>query len=173
MDLDGGTWYFEYVKKAFYRDLFNGVKFYQFKPEDVMTRAMLVTVLWRYAGQPEAKSADFTDVVQGMWYSQAVAWAAEQGIVNGVGNGKFDPNGVVTREQLATILYRYDYDATGTDTLPPFVDSDQISTYALRPMNWAISVGLINGVGGGRLAPKNTATRAQIATILARYLQNP
>ena len=84
---------------------------------------------------------------------------------------RFNPNGNITREQIATILYRYEGSPEAPETLPPFADNRDISAYALKPMNWAIDNGLINGIGGGKLAPRNTATRAQIATILTRYLQ--
>ena len=173
-DVVANSWYEDSVNFMVQKGLMNGVGNGRFNPSGNVTRAMLVTILYRAEGEPSVAGMKnpFVDVPK-TWYTNAVIWAADQGIVNGVSHDRFNPDGNITREQIATILYRYDYDATGTDTLPPFADSDQISTYALRPMNWAISVGLINGVGGGRLAPKNTATRAQIATILARYLQNP
>ena len=141
-----------------------------------MTRAMLVTVLWRYAEKPAAtQGSTFSDVAQGQWYTDAVAWAAENGIVNGVGDGKFDPEGTVTREQMAAILYRYaqykDCDVSDSASLQSFGDAGTVSSYAVPSMEWAVGAELINGMDGN-LKPKGTATRAQVATILMRFCEN-
>ncbi|MBR6826386.1 MAG: S-layer homology domain-containing protein [Oscillospiraceae bacterium] len=171
-DMEAGSWYEESVNFMVEQGLMNGVGNGRFNPKGNVTRAMLVTILYRAAGEPSVKalSNPFTDVPNGQWYSNAIIWAASEGIVTGVKPDRFNPNGNITREQIATILYRYEGSPVAEDTLPPFADNRQISAYALKPMNWAIAEGLINGVGGGFLAPTNTATRAQIATILARYL---
>lgn len=178
VDIPSDQWYYNGVKAMVLRGLFNGVSTHHFRPDHLMTRAMLVTVLWRYAGAPEAGSAAFTDVPDGQWYSQAVNWAAEQGVVSGIGKGKFDPDGNVTREQMATILYRYaklcGFDtALDANALSDFPDKDQASDYALEPLQWAVSNGIINGTKTGSktlLDPRGFATRAQLAVILARYI---
>lgn len=141
-----------------------------------MTRAMLVTVLWRMDGKPDtAGGSSFTDVPRGQWYTEAVAWAAENGVVNGVGGGKFEPDGNVTREQIATILYRYAACAAfrpagaRTSAVP---DGGAVSGW-LDALSWANAAGLIAGTREGGvdyLAPQQNATRAQVAVILMRYL---
>ena len=144
-----------------------------------MTRAMLVTVLWRYAGQPVEGSNSFTDVSSNVWYTQAVAWAAENGIVTGIGGGRFNPDGQITREQLAVILYRY-CKSIGIDTsdvadITTFPDANQVSGYAIEALSWAVKTGLVTGSAtGGKvyLEPRGNATRAQVATILMRFIQN-
>ena len=125
-----------------------------------MTRAMLVTVLWRYANAPKPGANPFTDVPNGKWYTDAVAWAAENGVVNGVGDGKFEPDGSVTREQMATILYP---------------DASRVSAYARAPMQWIVAEGVIGGSrenGQDWLNPQGNATRAEVATILMRFIEN-
>ena len=178
VDLSSDQWYYDGVKAMVTRGLFNGVSTYHFRPDSSMTRAMLVTVLWRYAGAPEAGKSAFMDVPDGLWYSEAISWAAEQGVVSGIGQGKFDPEGNVTREQMATILYRYakvcGFDtALDADVLSDFPDKDQVSGYALEPLQWAVSNGIITGTKTGRktlLDPRGFATRAQLAVILSRYI---
>ena len=144
-----------------------------------MTRAMLVTVLWRYAGRPEAGKNPFADVPAGQWYTEAVTWAAENGVVSGVGNGRFAPNGNITREQMASILFRY-AKLTGLDTskrgeLAGFPDEGQVSSWAREALSWAVGEGIISGTAeGGRtiLKPQGNATRAQVASILMRFIRN-
>jgi len=171
-DIQAGSWYEASVAFMVERGLMNGVGKGKFNPTGNVTRAMLVTILYRAAGSPSVAGMNnpFKDVPQS-WYTDAVIWAANKGVVNGVKPDRFNPDGYITREQIATILYRYEGSPDTAETLPPFADSRDISSYALKPMNWAIDKGLINGTGGGKLSPRNTATRAQIATILARYLQ--
>ena len=163
------------------RGLFNGMSKDTFAPNKTMTRAMLVTVLWRSAGSPESGSADFTDVPQGEWYSKAVSWAAEEKIVNGMGDGTFRPNNQITREQLATILFRYvkltEMDPPERAELTTFPDGERVQSYAVEAMQWAVGKGLINGVrdsstGQTLLRPEGSATRAQVATILMRFLSS-
>ncbi len=176
-DVIENDWYCDAVQFVVDRGLFNGVGPDQFAPHDVMTRAMLVTVLYRYSGDSVAWEPVFDDVSSGTWYSAAVTWAAQNGVVNGVGNGKFDPEGTITREQLATILYRY---ATkiGADTSARaelnFPDTDRLSSWAADGMQWAVAEGLIQGSGTGsdvKLLPDDGATRAQVATVLMRFIQ--
>ena len=178
VDIAQEQWYYDGVKAMVARGLFNGVSTHHFRPDQLMTRAMLVTVLWRYAGAPEAGKSTFTDVPDGLWYSEAVSWAAEQGVVSGIGQGKFDPDGNITREQMATILYRYaklcGFDtAFDADVLSDFPDQDQVSGYALEPLQWAVSNSIITGTKTGSktlLDPRGFATRAQLAVILSRYI---
>lgn len=178
VDLSSEQWYYDGVNAMVLRGLFNGVSTHHFRPDSSMTRAMLVTALWRYAGEPEAGKSTFTDVPDGLWYSKAVTWAAEQGVVSGIGQGKFDPDGNVTREQMATILYRYakvcgfDTEYSG-DALDAFPDRDQVSGYALEPLQWAVFNGIITGTKAGSktlLDPRGFASRAQLAVILSRYI---
>ncbi len=179
-DVPYGTWYYDSVEACAEMELFNGTSPAKFSPNKPMTRAMLVTVLWRLDGEKApTEKADFADVPSDSWFADAVAWASENGIVNGVGKGNFNPNGNVTREQMATILRRY-AESKGLDIskeadLSSYPDADQISDYATAAMAWANGTGLINGNkidGTIFLQPKGNATRAQVAAILIRYINN-
>lgn len=174
-DIHATDWYHEAVDFAVENGLFGGMSENTFEPNTAMTRAMLVTVLWRYAGEPAEGENAFTDVPDGQWYTDAVAWAAENNIVGGVGDNKFDPNGNITREQMATILYRYaggkDIDTSARADLSSFPDAGNVSGYALDAMKWAVAEGLVNG-SDGKLLPQGNATRAQVATILMRFIEN-
>lgn len=177
-DVDPSQWYHEGVDYALNNSLMNGTGDGKFEPDSPMTRAMLVTVLWRYAGAPEEGLSDFTDVKEDAWYAKAVAWAAKNGVVTGVGNGRFDPEGKITREQMAAILYRYSnslgLDAAGREPLGYFPDGGMVSTYAADALSWAVAEGLITGSRVGSktyLDPQGKATRAQVATILMRYIE--
>ncbi len=178
-DLEIGSWYTQGVEFAYERALFNGVSDNSFAPDASMTRAMLVTVLWRYAGKPVEGKNEFTDVPNKSWYTEAVAWAAHNGIVNGVGNNRFDPDGEITREQMAAILYRY-AGMIGIDTSAQaepgdFPDGGSVSGYAKKALRWAVAEGLIGGTKEGGityLRPQGNATRAQVATILMRFVNN-
>ncbi len=160
--------------------LFYGTSDATFSPDDAMTRAMLVTVLYRLEGQPKVSAKNpFSDVESDTWYTDAVIWAVENKIVNGIGGGKFDPDGKITREQMAAILYRYSTFKGLTLTEGKFAaeypDEKDISAYALDAMRWANAETLINGTGIGStvyLDPQGNATRAQVAAILMRYVQN-
>ncbi len=176
-DLPKDAWYYGSVQEAYYLRLFNGISETEFKPNQAMTRAMLVTVLWRAEGSPEGSPAQFSDVDSNAWYAEAVNWAAENQIVNGVGHGKFNPTGKITREQMAAILYRYSQmlglPSEAEDGVSTFVDGDQVSSWATDAMNWNIAYGMIGGVKDGDtlyLNPKGDATRAQVCAILVRYL---
>ena len=178
-DVSETAWYKNSVDYAVEHGLMNGTGTNTFEPESTMTRAMLVTVLWRYANAPKPGANPFTDVPNGKWYTDAVAWAAENGVVNGVGDGKFEPDGSVTREQMATILYRY-AQKTGIDTskhteLSAFPDASRVSAYARAPMQWIVAEGVIGGSrenGQDWLNPQGNATRAEVATILMRFIEN-
>ena len=152
----------------------NGISDTRFAPDGNMTRAMLVTVLYRLAGSPASGSGTaFTDVVPGSWYEKAVAWASENGIAKGVSDTRFAPNDLVTREQIAAMLYRYTgwkgYALAEGKDITVFADGDQAGSYAVEALRWAVAEGLIQGREGNRLAPTATATRAEVATILMRY----
>ena len=179
-DVKESDWFYEGVKFAAQNGLFDGTSPTTFDPDSNMTRAMLVTVLWRLDGKPAPKSMNsFKDVPGGQWYTEAVAWASENGVVDGVGNNLFDPDGNVTREQIAAIMYRYagkkGYDTTKRADLSKYPDAGQVSSYAKEALSWANAEGLINGTNNGKgdvLDPKGSATRAQVATILMRYAEN-
>jgi len=144
-----------------------------FAPDRPVTRAMLVTILWRLAGEPYGRVSPFEDVLPGSWYAQAVSWAYDKGIVTGVTATSFQPGAPVTREQLCAILCRYAA-LTGKNTaasasLDAFTDRTQVSAYAEASVRWALQAGLLTGVGDGRLAPRSGATRAQLAVLLQRF----
>lgn len=179
-DVPADSWYYGAVSFAYYYGLMNGVAETRFDPNGTMTRAMLVTVLCRLDGGSGSGSMPFTDVPKDAWFAESVIWATENGIVNGVGGGKFDPNGRVTREQIATILFRYaEYrglDVSARTELSRFADAGKVSAYAKNPMQWAAEVGIIGGRsanGGLYLAPQDSGTRAEVAAILMRFLTNP
>ena len=179
-DVKTSDWFYEGVKFANQQELFNGTAHDTFSPNDAMTRAMLVTVLWRLDGKTTpTKTSGFVDVPSKAYYTEAVAWAAENGIVNGTDATHFAPNDEVTREQIAAILFRY-AEKKGVDTtkradLNAFPDANKVSAYAKDALAWANAEGLVRGSnenGKDYLAPAASATRAQVATILARYAQN-
>ncbi len=173
-DVSNDAWYADAVDFALSNGLMNGMSATTFEPETQMSRAMLVTVLWRYAGSPVQGENTFTDVENGQWYTQAIAWAAHNGIVSGIGNNRFDPNGTMTREQLATVLFRYSaaigIDVSAKTTLDHFPDAALVSNWAEDAIIWAVAEGLING-SDGKLLPQGNATRAQVATILMRFIE--
>ena len=176
-DVSPNDWYAEAVNYAVSNGLFLGISETEFGPNVSMSRAMLVTVLHRMAGAPNAGTANFADVPADAWYTQAVAWAAANGIVQGVSDSRFAPNVPVTREQMATILYRYANHAGvagdgGSGSLDGFRDASAVSGYAVQAMGWAVDRGLISGVGDQRLSPGGSATRAQVAAILQRFAEN-
>ena len=170
-DVNTRAWYHESIDFAIRGKLMNGIASDRFDPEGSMTRAMLVTVLWRYAGSPREGTNRFTDVANGQWYTEAVAWAAENGVVNGVGNNRFDPEGKITREQMAAILYRYAKQPQTSGSLTSFPDASRVSGYATDAMRWTVEQKIIGG-SDGRLDPQGNATRAQVAAILMRFIQN-
>ena len=170
-DVEENVWYHDGIDFMVRNGYMNGVAADTFDVDGSLTRAQLVTILYRIAGEPETSAAiPFADVADGQWYTKAIVWAAENGIVKGVNETTFAPNDPITREQIAVILYRYAHEENTEDgKLTSFPDAKDISGYALEAMNWAVARGLING-SDGKLLPQDTATRAQIAVILARYL---
>lgn len=172
-DVAANAWYADAAQYVRDNGIMNGTSGTTFSPNSTMTRAMLATVLYRAAGSPAVnQAADFRDVSAGAYYSDAAAWASSNGIVTGYGNGLFGSNDPVTREQIATILWRYQGSPAPAGTAANFTDQSTISSYAVNAVAWARENGIINGMEGNRFAPKNNATRAQVATILRNYLQN-
>ena len=172
-DLTAGSWYYGGVRYALENGLMTGTSARTFAPDRPVTRAMLVTILWRLAGEPYGRVSPFEDVLPGSWYAQAVSWAYDKGIVTGVTATSFQPGAPVTREQLCAILCRYAA-LTGKNTaasasLDAFTDRAQVSAYAEASVRWALQAGLLTGVGDGRLAPRSGATRAQLAVLLQRF----
>ena len=152
--------------------LLQGISADTFAPGQPMTRAMLVTALWREAGSPVVNYAmDFDDVDEDQWYTEAVRWAASEGIVTGTGKG-FSPDAALTRESLAAILFRYAGGQADGDSLGSYADGAGVSAWAREAMNWAVAQGLITGKSGGRLDPGGTASRAEVSAILMRYVQS-
>ena len=175
-DVSTSDWFYDDVAFVYENGLFSGTDSRSFSPNASMTRAMLVTVLYRLEGEPTVTGrSSFTDVRSGTYYEKAVIWAAANGIVTGTDSTSFSPDAKVTREQLAAILYRYaQYRKLDTDAsakLNSFTDADSVSAYASEALGWAVSEGLINGASG-KLMPKGDATRAQVAAILHRFVKN-
>ena len=170
-----GLWAADAVDFAYHFGLVSGVEETKFAPNSPMTRAQLVTVLYRAAGSPEVTvTTNFEDLDVGAYYYNAVVWGNVMGVVNGTSDTTFSPNAYVTREQLATILYRY-ADTMGDNVavsgnLNAYTDKDKVGSYAVTPMTWAVEHGIITGTTGTTLSPKSTTTRAQVAVMLHRYL---
>ena len=179
-DVVAGTWYYGAAAYAYNNGLFAGMTPTTFAPNATMTRAMLVSVLWRLAGEPAPKAPNtFVDVPDGAWYTDAVTWAAENGVVSGIGGSRFDPSGFVTREQTAEILYNYahskGYDVSARADLTAFPDAGSVSSWAEEALSWANAAGLINGTvrdGQTILDPQGSASRAQVAMILMNYVEH-
>lgn len=174
-DVRSGAWYAQAVDFVSSHELFNGVSSAAFAPETDMSRAMLATVLWRMESEKDALSGlYFSDVTAGAWYTEGVAWASGAGIVLGNGDGTFAPDRSITREEMAAMLYRYadsiGLDVSGRADLSGYTDASGISGYARDAMAWAVSAGLIKGVGGNCLDPTGNASRAQVATVLQRII---
>ena len=172
-DVNLGSWYYEAINTALKEKWFSGVSDTEFQPDETMTRAMLVTVLYNLSESNSTKTrTNFADVDPNAWYAKAVAWAAENKIVEGY-DGLFHPNDPVTRQQMASILYRYDLWAGNVPSvhgnLTKFTDADSVAAWAKNAMIWATDAGLIRGAGDGTLMPNGNATRAQVAVILKNY----
>ena len=172
-DVSKRDWFYESVKYTAQNGLMNGVSKTRFAPDDTTTRAMIVTILYRLEGSPAASGSRFTDVPNGTWYTKAVSWASVRGIVEGYGGGKFGPDDLITREQMAAFLYRYaKYRGDNVSRLADlngYKDAGQIGSWAKTPMRWANKAGLITGRTATTLAPDGSATRAEVATILMRF----
>lgn len=174
-DVKSDDWFYDAVQFVYNSNLMTGTSDDTFSPNITVTRGMIVTVLHRMEGSPLAGSCDFEDVDSSSYYAEAVSWASDENIVNGFTDSKFGPDEPITREQTATILYRYanykDCDLTTNGDLSFFSDSGQVSSYAIDAMRWAVGVGLLSGVSNSMLEPDGNATRAQAATILMRFCE--
>ena len=173
-DVSTSDWFYDDVAFVYKNGLFSGTDSRSFSPNASMTRAMLVTVLYRIAGEPAVKgTAPFRDVEKNSWYTNAVIWAYQNNVTNGVSATEFAPEQNVTREQMVTFFARYaklaGVDTSATGSLSAFVDASSVSAYAVPAMTWAVSVGLINGVGENKLDPTGNSTRGQVATVIVRY----
>lgn len=175
-DVKSGNWFYDAVKYAYEQGLMTGTSATTFAPNGTMNRAMIVTVLYRLEKSPAVTGASkFTDVPAGQWYSDAVAWAAANKIVNGYDQTTFGPMNAVTREQMAAILFRYEQvkgleNVTLEENLNRFPDQNKISAYAIPALQWAVGQKIINGNADGTLDPTGTATRAQVAQIFTNLL---
>ena len=176
-DVAASAWYYDAVQYVYEQGMMNGTSASTFSPLMTTDRAMIVTILYRLEGEPAVTGTSaFSDVADGQWYTDAVIWAADNGIVTGYDTGAFGPSDTVTREQMAAILYRYasykGYDVTASADLSGYADQAQISAYALTAMQWANAEGLITGTSDSALTPGGSATRAEAATILMRFAQS-
>ena len=175
-DVSEKDWFYGDVMFVYENGLILGTSKTLFSPHGTATRGMMATILWRMEGSPVPKGKNsFTDVEDGKWYADAITWTAENGIFAGYGKDKFGPDDPITREQLAAIFYRYadykGYDLTVKGNLDKFKDSDKITDYAKTAMQWAVGSGLVKGKSGNLLDPQGTATRAEIAAMLHRFIE--
>ena len=176
-DVQAGAWYYDAVMDVTDKGLMNGAGGGKFAPNTNLTRGMAVTVLYRMSGETtgvaEEATDAFSDVSASQWYAEAVDWASDNGIVKG-SNGKFNPNTNITRQDIATMMYRYaqykQADTTQSADLGKYTDAGQISDYALDSMEWAVAEGIISGRTQTTLVPRANLTRAEFATIISRYL---
>ncbi len=176
-DVKSADWFYNAVKYVSQKNLMQGTGAASFEPNSNMTRAMLVTVLYRLEGKPAVSgTSSFTDVKSGEWYTDAIHWASANKIVSGYGDGLFGTNDSVTREQMAVILMNYakykGYDVTKTTALKEYTDAASIDSWAVPAMTWAVAEGLIKGTAATTLSPTGAASRAQVATILMRFVEN-
>ena len=175
-DVSEKDWFYGDVMFVYENGLMLGTSETLFSPHGTATRGMMATILWRMEGSPAPKGKNsFTDVEAGKWYADAITWTAENGIFAGYGKDKFGPDDPITREQLAAIFYRYadykGYDLTVKGNLDKFKDADKITDYAKTAMQWAVDSGLMKGKSGNLLDPQGTATRAEIAAMLHRFIE--
>ena len=174
VDVNSGAWYYDAVSFVYNKGIMNGVTSTTFEPNSTITRGMVVTMLWRMAGEPYVSGGSFSDVASGRYYSTAVAWAAKNGIVDGYSSTVFGVNDPVTREQFATILYRYakymGYSTTGS-SLTGYYDANSVSSWARDAMGWAVRNGIITGSGNSRLNPTGTASRAEVAQMFMSFYE--
>lgn len=175
-DVNESDWFFKGVEYVVDKDIMSGVSENEFAPSGKLTRAMLVQMLYNMESRPacDAENA-FMDVPVGQWYTDAVIWANDEKIVSGMGDGLFAPNMEITREQMVVMLYNYakykGYDVTASADLSKFADNASVSTWAQPAMQWAVAEGYISGMGDNQLAPQGTATRAEIASVIMRFME--
>ena len=175
-DVSSSDWFFKGVEYVVDKGIMSGVSENQFDPSGKLTRAMLVQMLYNMESRPacDAENA-FIDVPVGQWYTDAVIWANDAKIVSGMGEGLFAPNMEITREQMVAMLYNYakykGYDVTASADLSTFADNASVSAWAQPAMQWAVAEGYISGMGDNQLAPQGTATRAEIASVIMRFME--
>ncbi len=175
-DVPEDAWYFDAVRYVSENGLMIGTGETTFDPEGTITRAMIVTILHRLEDGPTAEGMEFSDVAEGKYYTAAVGWASANGIVNGFPDGTFQPNGDITREQLATILYRYaqfkgiDVSIGEETNILSYNDVFDTASYAMPAFQWACGAGLVSGTPEGDLNPKGTAQRAEVAQLMMMYM---
>lgn len=172
-DVSYGDWYYNAVQFVYSRGIMDGVDYYKFAPNGTITRGMILTMLWRMAGEPfEMPVTSFTDVEIGRYYTTAIAWACRNGIADGMGETKFGPNDAITREELVTLMYRYaqyfGHSCIGT-SIEGFADAGSVSSYAYNAMCWAYKAGVVTGTTGSRLNPQGTASRAEAAQMIMSF----
>ena len=172
-DVSYGDWYYDAVQFVYSRGIMDGVDYYKFAPNGTITRGMILTMLWRMAGEPfEMPVTSFTDVEIGRYYTTAVAWACRNGIADGMGESTFGPNDAITREELVTLMYRYaqyfGHSCIGT-SIEGFADAGSVSSYAYNAMCWAYKAGVVTGTTGSRLNPQGTASRAEAAQMIMSF----
>lgn len=171
-DVAHTSWYYDAVKFVYDKGIMDGVSYYRFAPDATITRGMVVTMLWRMAGEPYEAAAGFTDVAAGRYYTTAVAWAAKNGIVEGMTATTFAPDQAITREQLASILYRYakwlGFSGYGSD-ISGYTDAGKVSSYAYDAMSWAVRSGVVTGTSARVLDPQGTASRAAAAQMFMNF----
>ena len=176
IDVHPDDWFYDPVCYVYSQGLMTGTSATTFEPNTSLSRAMLVAVLHRLEGSPQASAGDFTDVADGDWYAQAVNWAASVGVVNGFDDGTFQPNAAITREQMAAILRNYaaykGMDVTAVGDLSAYTDAASVSDWAKDSVQWMVGSGLLGGYEDGTLRPHGTTTRAEVASVLQRYLAN-
>ena len=177
LDVAEDAWYADAVAYVYDNGLMSGTSTTLFSPNATTTRGMIVTMLYRLEGEPRISSGSaFDDVDAGMYYADAVAWASQNDIVTGYDEATFGPNNAITREQMAAILYRYaqykGYRTTADADLSGYVDADSVSSYALASLQWANAAGLVSGTSSNTLTPDGSATRAQVATIFMRFMED-
>lgn len=182
-DIPAGAWYYKDVEYMVMNGMMNGTSPSTFEPETPLTRGMLVTILWRQENGPIQGSNIFSDVESGKWYENAINWAASQGVVNGLGDGRFGPDENITREQMATLLFRYarmkQYDTTDRGYYFNFADEGDVNNWAMEGLSWMIGAGHINGIQQDssedpwyELQPGASATRAQFAKVMHLFCEN-
>ena len=168
-DVSWDHWAYTAIKRMYTRGLMVGVNETTFAPSQEMSRAMLATVLYRMSGETAEADSSFRDVSSSAYYVAAVSWASSEGIVNGTGANAFSPNASITREQLAAMLYRYAGEPSVSADLSAYTDTVDISPYASKAVEWCVAKGILSGKSATRLAPQDTATRAECAAMLQRF----
>jgi len=171
-DIQQGQWFYETVIQATAMELFSGYPNGKFGPDDTVTRSQAVQVLYNHYGIDLGTDSGFTDVSQSDWFAKAVTWASKSSLVNGVGNSSFSPGGELSREQLVSILYAKagKPDVNPNLVLGSYTDYKDVSSWARDAFAWAVKAGVIQGTSGDLLLPRGIATRAQMATIMIRYI---